>query len=194
MCQAVGFATAVSESPPTLIVRRLSYQPYPPAKGGAPQRRDQLSDRARVSRLSSQIGGLDSLTVAQLRAEWRRWHKGHVMPAGLGRDLATRAIAWRMQEKVHGGLTPALARQLQRFMKVLDEGGDLDLGSVPQLKPGTKLVREWRGHVHHVLVLESGFEYRDRHYRSLTPVAREITGAHWSGPRFFGLKENAGGR
>lgn len=147
-----------------------------------------------MSRLSSQIASLDGMTIAQLHAEWRRWHKGHLIPAGLGRDLATRAIAWRMQEKVRGGLTPAIARQLQRLMNKLNEGEDLDLGGVPQLKPGTKLVREWRGHDHHVLVLESGFEYRDRHYRSLTPVAREITGTQWSGPRFFGLKEKADGR
>ena len=141
--------------------------------------------------VSDHIAGLVILSQAQLRAEWRRWHKGQIMPPGLGRDLAARAIAWRMQEKMHGGLLPVTARQLQRLMKELDEKGDLDVGSSVRLKPGTKLTREWHGHIYHVLVLEDGFQFQDRHYRSLTPIAREITGAHWSGPRFFGLKEKA---
>ena len=55
------------------------------------------------------------------------------------------------------------------------------------LKTGTTLVREWCGHAHTVLVREDGFEYEGQHYRSLTVIAERITGAHWSGPRFFGL-------
>jgi hypothetical protein len=60
------------------------------------------------------------------------------------------------------------------------------------LKAGTRLVREWRGVTHTVLVHADGFEWNGRRYRSLTIVAREITGAHWSGPRFFGLRKRAG--
>jgi Protein of unknown function (DUF2924) len=60
------------------------------------------------------------------------------------------------------------------------------------LRPGTTLVRQWRGHAHTVLVGEDGFEYEGRHYRSLTVIAERITGAHWSGPRFFGLTKPVG--
>jgi len=141
--------------------------------------------------VADQLETLAAMSQAQLRAEWRRWHRGQVMPAGLGRDLATRAIAWAMQEKVHGGLTPAVTRQLRSLVKELEETGDIAIGKVLSLKPGTKLTREWHGHIYHVLVLEQGFQLQDRHYQSLTPIAREITGAHWSGPRFFCLREKA---
>ncbi|KKC26079.1 DUF2924 domain-containing protein [Sphingomonas sp. SRS2] len=142
-----------------------------------------------MASLDEQLAGLATLSQAQLRTEWRKYHKGQLMPTGLGRDLAGRAVAWKMQERVRGGLAPATSRELKRLAKQLHESGDIDLGKQRQLKPGTKLVRQWHGTVYHVLVLEDGFQFQDRHYRSLTPIAREITGAAWSGPRFFGLKE-----
>lgn len=140
---------------------------------------------------AGQLETLAAMSQARLRAEWRRWHKGQLMPAGLGRDLATRAIAWAMQEKVHGGLTPAVTRQLRSLTNELEKTGDIEIGKGFSLKPGTKLTREWHGQIYHVLVLEEGYQFQDRHYRSLTPIAREITGVHWSGPRFFGLKEKS---
>lgn len=139
--------------------------------------------------IDDQLAGLATLSQAQLRTEWRKYHKGQLMPLGLGRDLASRAIAWKMQERVRGGLAPAASRELKRLAKQLTDTGDIDLGKEPLLKPGSKLVRQWHGTIYHVLVLEDGFQFQDRHYRSLTPIAREITGAAWSGPRFFGLKD-----
>ena len=111
------------------------------------------------------------------------------MPFGLGRDLASRAIAWRLQERVHGTLPPSSLRELKRLTQQLRDNGDLDIVREVRLKPGTKLVRQWHDRIYHVLVLEDGFQFEDRHYRSLTPIAREITGAAWSGPRFFGLNK-----
>lgn len=139
--------------------------------------------------LDEQLTGLATLSQAQLRTEWRKYHKGQLMPAGLGRDLAGGAIAWKMQERVRGGLAPATSRELKRLANQLRETGDINLGKAPLLKPGTKLVRQWHGTIYHVLVLDDGFQFQDRHYRSVTPIAHEITGAAWSGPRFFGLKE-----
>lgn len=131
------------------------------------------------------------MPLASLRAEWRRQHRGRIIPAGLGRDLATRAIAFRLQERVHGGLPGAYTRELKRLARQLVQGG-VDEASKPRsIKPGTKLVRQWHGQTYYVLVLEDGFEFQNRHYRSLTPISREITGAAWSGPRFFGLKRKA---
>lgn len=138
--------------------------------------------------LSDQLAGLATMSQAQLRAEWRRQHKGQIMPSGLGRELASRAIAWRLQERIHGTLPPSSLRELKRLALQLRDNGDLDIAREVRLKPGTKLVRQWRERIYHVLVLEDGFQFGDRHYRSLTPIAREITGAAWSGPRFFGLK------
>ena len=92
------------------------------------------------------------------------------------------------QEKLHGGLTPAQKRKLAGLAEDPWESGDIAATPTIRMKPGTKLVREWRGETHTVLVLEDGFEGKGEHYRSLSSIAREITGTHWSGPRFFGLK------
>lgn len=131
---------------------------------------------------------LSQLTAAQLRAEWRKAHKGQIMPKGLGRDLATRAIVWRSQERIHGGLPRSAQRELERFASQLEESGTIELGRGSMLKLGTRLVRQWHGKIYQVQVLEEGFEFENRQYRSLTQIARQITGAAWSGPRFFGLK------
>jgi len=81
---------------------------------------------------------------------------------------------------------------LQNLTVALRKAGvPLEPGIV--LKTGTRLVRHWRGHAHTVLVREDGFEYEGQHYRSLTVITERITGAHWSGPRFFGLNKRAGG-
>lgn len=146
-----------------------------------------------MARIDEELAALDAMTQPQLRARWRKDHKGQILPTGLGRVLAIRAIAWRVQERTQGGLPPATVRELRRLAAQIREKGDLDVAGELRLKPGTRLVRRWRGEVYHVLVLEDGFVFRDRHYRSLTPIAREITGTQWSGPRFFGLKGQADG-
>lgn len=143
--------------------------------------------------LDDQLAELATLSPAQLRAEWRHLHKGHIMPAGLGRDLAVRALAWRLQEQVHGSLSMASRRELAKLSKQLCVRGNIELSGPPRLKPGTKLVRQWHDKTYQVLVLDEGFQFEDRHYRSLTPIARRITGAAWSGPRFFGLIEKNDG-
>lgn len=114
------------------------------------------------------------------------------MPYGLGRDLAARALAWRIQEQRHGGLSPAYTRELGRPAAQLITTGDLDLANSIKLKPGTLLVRQWHERTYHVLVLDEGYEHEGRFFKSLTHIAREITGAAWSGPRFFGLKTKGG--
>ena len=103
------------------------------------------------------------------------------------RDLLLRALAYHVQEQELGALKPAVRRRLARAAQ------DLGLGQTPtaypsRVKAGTRLIREWQGVVHELIVLEDGVRYRDRTWRSLSAVAREITGARWSGPLFFGLK------
>jgi hypothetical protein len=111
---------------------------------------------------------------------------------GLSRDLMIRVLANQIQERAHGGPSRSLKRHLRTLAGEFEKGSlSLDPGVV--LKTGARLVRQWRGHVHTVLVLEDGFEYEGQRYRSLTMIAARITGAHWSGPRFFGIfrEENA---
>jgi hypothetical protein len=129
------------------------------------------------------LARLSALTIFELRGEWRRQHQSPP-PMRLSRDLLIRGIVYKLQERAYGGLSKAALRQLQK-------GGATDSDSPASLKPGTRLVREWRGTTHMVLVHADGVEWRGRRYASLTMVAREITGAHWSGPRFFGLRRRA---
>ena len=75
--------------------------------------------------------------------------------------------------------------------ETLERDGDVKRNRVVQPKPGAKLVREWHGKIHTVLVLDEGFEWRGKRWRSLTTIAKAISGAHWSGPRFFGLAGRA---
>jgi hypothetical protein len=109
----------------------------------------------------------------------------------LSRDLLVRGIAYRLQERSLGGLSPALLRKMGRFHAEA-EAKDARRSAPPiSLKPGARLVRQWRGVTHTVLVQADGFEWSGRRYPSLSIIAREITGARWSGPRFFGLRKEA---
>ncbi len=137
--------------------------------------------------LTKKLAALTDLEAVDLRAEWRRLYRSHP-PLHIRRDLLVLAIAWKLQEKVHGGLTAAQKRRLADIAEDLKKGGDLSAGPAIRLKPGSRLVREWRGETHDVLVLEDGFEWNGERRHSLSAIAREITGTHWSGPRFFGLK------
>ena len=115
----------------------------------------------------------------------------HRTASGLSRDLLIRALANQLQEWIHGRAS-GVPRRRQTLAGEFDRNGAaFDPGVV--LKTGTTLVRQWRGHAHSVLVREDGFEYQGQRYRSLTMIAERITGAHWSGPRFFGLTKRAGG-
>jgi hypothetical protein len=81
-----------------------------------------------------------------------------------------------------------IKRELERAADRLQRGEALVSSNRPSLKPGTRLVRQWHGRVHHVLVLDEGYEYHGRRFTSLTQIASAITGTHWSGPSFFDLK------
>jgi len=103
------------------------------------------------------------------------------------RDLMIRALAYRLQEQAHGGLAPAAKRKLRSLVAEIETKGTQVFDPGVVLKPGARLVREWAGRTHTVIVLEDGFEYDGERYPSLTKIAAKITGAHWSGPRFFGI-------
>ncbi|WP_298016770.1 DUF2924 domain-containing protein [uncultured Parasphingopyxis sp.] len=135
--------------------------------------------------LDTRVAGLASMTPAQLRAEWRRTFRRETPPHSP--DLLARAIAWRWQAKHYGDLSPPLRRRLDQMTSELDATGDIGAAAPSQLAIGTRLVREWNGKTIKVLVTDEGFQFEDRHYQSLSQIARHLTGAHWSGPRFFGL-------
>jgi hypothetical protein len=125
-------------------------------------------------------------SLDELRCEWRRLY--HHDPPRISRDLLVLGIAYRLQEIEHGGLGKATLRKLRTLAKTLRTTGRVGPTPSLSLKPGARLVREWRGRTHTVTVTEDGFDYAGTNYPSLTTIAREITGAHWSGPRFFALQ------
>jgi Protein of unknown function (DUF2924) len=135
--------------------------------------------------IEGEIARFRSLGLEDLRREWRRLH--HSEPPRISRDLLVLALGYRLQEIVQGGLSKATRRNLQTMAKALQTTGRVGPTQGLSLKPGARLVREWRGRTHTVTVTEDGFEYAGTRYPSLTKIAKTITGAHWSGPRFFGL-------
>ena len=132
------------------------------------------------------------MTRAELKGRWQELY-GSLPPAHISRNLLLRAVAYRMQEEAYGGLSAKTRKQLARAAQEVAAGRPLAIPS-SRIKPGTRLLREWHGVVHEVIVLESSVLYREKNWPSLSAVAREITGARWSGPRFFGLKGKAHGR
>ena len=141
-----------------------------------------------MSPLDVDIAALQGAATHDLRIAWRRLYRGEP-PLCMTRELLIRAIAYRMQERVHGGLAPATKRRLHSLVAEIEAKGTeaFDPGIV--LKPGARLVRELVGQMHTVVVLENGFDYDGDRYPSLSKIAARITGAHWSGPRFFGIRK-----
>lgn len=143
-----------------------------------------------MSALSSHLTELMTMPPAQLRSVWRDTFKS---PApDIGPDLLRRGIANRLQQRIHGSLTGATKREIERLRKRVERTGKAGHMHAISLKSGTRLVRSWNCKSYHVLVCDDGFEFDGRHYASLSRIAREITGAHWFGPRFFGLKKRSG--
>ena len=146
--------------------------------------------RESLDRLREALTRLPTASRADLKAEWRRLYRSEP-PARLGRELLLGAIAYRLQEDALGGLRPESQRRLRHIAGQVSRGEEPAINHAPRLKPGTRLLREWQGRTHEVLVGEAGFEWRQQHYRSLSQIARAITGTSWSGPVFFGLKQRA---
>ena len=139
--------------------------------------------------LEQQLAELMTRPPAQLRSMWRDTFK---TPApDIGPDLLRRSIANRLQERIHGSLANATKREIERLRTRVERTGKAGHMHAISLKTGTRLVRSWNDKSYHVLVCDAGFEFEGRHYASLSHIAREITGAHWSGPRFFGLKKRS---
>jgi hypothetical protein len=138
------------------------------------------------SSVAEMIERLPGMSTEELKREWQRVH-GSSAPGGLSRDLLQRAIAWRIQERRLGGPDKALQRQL---LASSDQPGKTPRSPASvEPRPGTRLYREWRGIVHQVDATEAGYLYREVRYKTLSEVARVITGTRWSGPLFFGLRK-----
>ena len=140
---------------------------------------------------STRIDHLGKLSRAELRVLWEREFSEKV-PATLGRDILALGISYARQERRHGGLAKPVAKELDRLLaRVLrdDEPGVPKPATTTLPRTGTILVREWRGTTHQVTVVDDSFIWNGTTYRSLSSIARAITGTNWNGPRFFGMRE-----
>jgi len=140
--------------------------------------------------LYAEINATQSETTFQLRQRWKALY-GTEPPPRASRDLLMRAVAYRLQERVLGGLSASTRRLLERIADAAAEHRPTRLKPQCKLHPGAILLRHWGGVQHQVTVLQSGVQFRGKPSRSLSEVARIITGSRWSGPLFFGLKTRA---
>ena len=149
--------------------------------------------------LAADLVGVDRLDAEGLRVLWRKRLRG--TPPRLPRPLLMRLLAYRLQAQAFGDLDAETAKALDRIAREgarRRQAGEARPKAVPAvapvprdrgIKPGTMLMREHGGRVHHVMVVEDGFAWQGRSYASLSEIARLITGTQWSGPPFFGLRE-----
>lgn len=140
--------------------------------------------------LPARLAALGTMERDDLIAEWRRQFRVN-SPDRLRREILELGIAWKFQEKALGGLKKAVATELRGLAEALATTGDIRRVKTPKLKPGARLVREWGGATHEVTVVDGGYLWNGAIRKSLSAIAEEITGAHWSGPRFFGLTSQA---
>jgi hypothetical protein len=137
-----------------------------------------------------EIEGLSKLEIGALRKRWKGTY-GTAPSREIARSFLTRAIAYRLQEQAYGGIKPSTRRLLSRAAEESATGSSSQKPQLRKAQTGTILIREWQGNAHRVTVLNDGVSFNGRRYRSLSEVAREITGSRWSGPRFFGLRSPA---
>jgi hypothetical protein len=140
--------------------------------------------------LEVEIAALPKMNNAQLRAKWRRDLK-QAPPTHIRGKLLVRLLAYKLQEQAYGGLKPEIKRRLRELAAGFNREPGKAGGQYTEfnrIKPGTRLIRQWEGKTHQVTVVEAGFEYNGDRYKSLSKIARVITGTRWSGPLFFGLK------
>ena len=145
------------------------------------------AEQNQAARLESEIARLRGLDLDGLRAHWRT-RFGRQAPAHLPRHLLLRLLAYLVQADTLGDLDPVTVRFLNRIAGS-DARATTPVPAPERVRAGTLLMREWSGELHRVMALDEGFAWNGTTYKSLSQVARAITGTRWNGPRFFGLRE-----
>ena len=141
--------------------------------------------------VEAELVRLPTMPIVDLRNRYRELFRAE-SPKAFGPDLLRRSIAHRIQERAYGGLSREHQRLLEQLVKAARAKPNGKLELPRRIKPGSELVRIWNGHTYHVVVMQGGFAYEGRTYKSLSEIASEITGTKWNGPRFFGLRRSSG--
>ncbi len=138
-----------------------------------------------------QVAALPALPPEELRTMWRELFGSE--PPPYNKSFLARRLGYRLQELAFGGLAPASAARLDEMADEIEKTGSIKVrraAAAPVV--GARLIRDWRGEMHEVAVLSGGYEYRGRVFKSLSVIARTITGTRWNGPAFFGLRSGGG--
>lgn len=143
--------------------------------------------RRRDSELAQRLEYLETCEFSDLKRLWRE--EGLGTPPKIRRRLMAGLLAYHIQAKVLGGLSPQTARRLQQIAGESGRAPDVSRIVEIRIKPGTRLQRVWKNELHEATAIEKGFAYRGKTYASLSVIARTITGTRWSGPAFFGLRD-----
>jgi hypothetical protein len=137
--------------------------------------------------IAKRLAALPELGKTALCDLWKQLFSSSPSPK-LRRDLMIPILAFRLQEQAFGSLRAGARGRLRQLSRAFERDSDSTVPSAPQIRPGTRLVRQWRDQVHLVNVENNGYEYQGARYQSLSEIARLITGTRWSGPLFFGIK------
>lgn len=134
---------------------------------------------------------LEPLSNLDLKNEWKK-RIGHPPPKSTSREHLIRVVSWYQQVEEHKGISNSLKRRLRQLFDDLESGkAQRLLNPPPRIKPGTEIIKTWQGVDHRVMALEDGFAFEGKTWKSLSMIAREITGTRWNGPAFFGLRKVA---
>jgi hypothetical protein len=151
----------------------------------------QVSSTQPVNRaVEAELELLPPTPIAQLRVRYRELFRADP-PKAFGPDLLRRSIAHRIQEKAFGGLPRETQRLLDQLVRAAMAKPNGRLKLPRRIKPGSELLRTWKGRSYRVMVTADGFAYDGKTFASLSEIASEITGTRWSGPRFFGLRSSS---
>ena len=147
---------------------------------------------SRKKEFEAEIRRLPDLSLEDLRARWKALF-GNPAPLSLRRRFLARAVAYKMQVEAYGGLSASTEKRLQAIAVGVRQGS-LDVAGVAKtIRPGTQMLRQWKDQTHTVTALSDGFEWNGKTYKSLSAVAKEMTGTNWNGYVFFGIKRPAPG-
>jgi hypothetical protein len=149
--------------------------------------------------LEAEIARLRDLGLDELRARWKAQFD-HPAPKSLRRNFLAKAVAYQMQVEAYGGLSEATKRRLREIAAAVRRGDANAAGVGNRTRPGTQMIRQWKDKTHTVTALDDGFEWDGQVYKSLSAIAKAITGTNWNGFAFFGINraplgnKNAAGR
>jgi hypothetical protein len=141
--------------------------------------------------IHAELDRLPMMSIVKLRSRYRQLFRAEP-PKAFGPDLLRKSIAHHLQEKTYGGLPRAAQKLLDQLIKTAMAKPNSRLELPRRIKPGSELVRIWKGSSYRVRILDKGFSYDGRSFASLSEIASEITGTNWNGPRFFGLRSSSG--